>query len=84
MGKWPKSLKWPKITFRSPIWVPRWSNWGVLGVVWVYKSGLRILIRAPKMPFLAPPKLAKIARLGEMRFKRPFSWNKFDQARRRH
>ena len=34
---------------------------GVLGVVLVYKSGLRILIRAPEVPFLAAPKWLKLA-----------------------
>ena len=29
---------------------------GVLGGVFVLKSGLRILIRAPEVPFLVPPK----------------------------
>ena len=29
---------------------------GVLGGVFVLKSGLRILIRAPQVPFLVPPK----------------------------
>ena len=28
MGKWPKSIKWPKITFRGLIWVPKVSYWG--------------------------------------------------------
>ena len=30
---------------------------GVLGGVFVLKSGLRILIRAPQVPFLVPPKM---------------------------
>ena len=29
---------------------------GVLGEVFVLKSGLRILIQAPEVPFLVPPK----------------------------
>ena len=29
---------------------------GVLGGVFALKSGLRILIRAPQVPFLVPPK----------------------------
>ena len=29
---------------------------GVLGGVFVLKSGLRILIRAPQVPFVVPPK----------------------------
>ena len=33
---------------------------GVLGGVVVLKSGLRILIRAPQVPFLVPPKMPKI------------------------
>ena len=33
---------------------------GVLGGVFVLKSGLRILIRAPQVPFLVPPKTPKM------------------------
>ena len=33
---------------------------GVLGEVFVLKSGLRILIRAPQEPFLVPPKTPKM------------------------
>ena len=55
-----KIKKWPKITFRGPIWVPKVSFFVVLGTSLVYKSGLRILIRAPKMPFLVPPKLRTV------------------------
>ena len=29
--KYQKNAKWSKITFRGPIWVPRWSNWGFWG-----------------------------------------------------
>ena len=29
---------------------------GVIGGIFVLKSGLRILIRAPQVPFLVPPK----------------------------
>ena len=34
---------------------------GVLGVVWISKCGLGILIRAPEVPFLVPPKRQKWA-----------------------
>ena len=34
---------------------------GVLGGLFVLKSGLRILIRAPQLPFLVPPKRQKWA-----------------------
>ena len=37
---------------------------GVLGGVFVLKSGLRILIRAPQVPFLVPAKTAKMTHLG--------------------
>ena len=37
---------------------------GVLGGVFVLKSGLRILIRAPKVPFLVPPKTPKMGVFG--------------------
>ena len=37
---------------------------GVLGGVFVLKSGLRILIRAPQMPFWYPPKRPKWVILG--------------------
>ena len=33
---------------------------GVLGGVFVLKSGLRILIRAPQVPFSVPPKTPKV------------------------
>ena len=36
---------------------------GILGVVWVSKSGLGILIRAPEVPFLVPPKRPKQPKL---------------------
>ena len=35
---------------------------GVLGGVFVLKSGLRILIRAPQVPFLVPPKTPKMGK----------------------
>ena len=37
---------------------------GVLGGVFVLKSGLRILIRAPEVPFLVPPKTLKKGHFG--------------------
>ena len=37
---------------------------GVLGGVFVLKSGLRILIRAPQVPFLVPPKTPKMGVFG--------------------
>ena len=37
---------------------------GVLGGVFVLKSGLRILIRAPEVPFSVPPKTPKMTHLG--------------------
>ena len=37
---------------------------GVLGGVFVLKSGLRILIWAPKVPFLVPPKTPKMGVFG--------------------
>ena len=51
MEKWPKWITWPKITFLGSKMVPKVSKWGVLGGVFVLKSGLRILIRAPEVPF---------------------------------
>ena len=57
--------KWPKITFGGLIWV-HWVYFsGVLGVVKVYKSGLRILIRAPEVPFLVPPKWLKLGHFSQ-------------------
>ena len=38
--------------------VPEVSKWD-FGGVFVLKGGLRILIRAPEVPFLAPPKKPK-------------------------
>ena len=35
--------------------VPKVSKFGVLGGVFVLKSGLKILIRAPQIPPLKPP-----------------------------
>ena len=37
MRKWQKSIKWPKITFRGPIWVPKVSFWGFWGLVCIKK-----------------------------------------------
>ena len=37
---------------------------GVLGGVFVLKSGLRILIRAAEVPFLVPPKMPKMGVFG--------------------
>ena len=48
---------------------------GVLGVVLVYKSGLRILIRAPKVPFLAARKWLKLAKM--TRFKSFWGYQKW-------
>ena len=39
---------------------------GVLGVVWISKSGLGILIRAPEMPFLVTQKRQKWADLADL------------------
>ena len=44
--------------------VPKVSKWGVLGGVFVLKSGLRILIRTPEVPFLVPPKTPKMGVFG--------------------
>ena len=44
-----------KSLFRGPKWFPKCLNGGFRGV-FVLKSGLRILIRAPQVPFLVPPK----------------------------
>ena len=40
---------------------------GVLGVVWISKSGLGILIRALEVPFLIPPKRQKWVVLAVLR-----------------
>ena len=37
---------------------------GVLGGVFVLKSGLRVLIRAPQVPFSVPPKEPKTTKMG--------------------
>ena len=39
---------------------------GVLGGVFVLKSGLRILIRAPEVPFSVPPKMPKLQNLDQI------------------
>ena len=44
-----------KSLFGGPKWFPRCLNGGFVGV-FVLKSGLRILIRAPEVPFSVPPK----------------------------
>ena len=54
-----KKIKWPKITFPGSEMVPKVSKWGVLGGVFVLKSGLRILIRAPEVPFSVPAQNAQ-------------------------
>ena len=62
-GKMTKKNKWPKITFRGPKWFPKYLNRGFRGV-FVLKSGLRILIRAPEVPFSVPPKTPKMGVFG--------------------
>ena len=52
-----------KSLFGGPKWFPRCLNGG-FGGVFVLKSGLRILIRAPEVPFLVPPKCWKWVILG--------------------
>ena len=42
---------------------------GVLGGVFVLKSGLRILIRAPEVPFSVPPKKPKTPKMTHVVFK---------------
>ena len=52
--------------FRSD-WGSKCVSKGVLGVYEVYKSGLRILIQAPKVQFLVPPKWLKLGRFSHFR-----------------
>ena len=52
-----------KSLFRGPKWLPKCLN-GVLGEVFVLKSGLRILIWAPQVPFSVPLKNPKWVILG--------------------
>merc|ERR1712016_422592 len=47
-----------KSLFRGPKWFPKCLNGGFRGI-FVLKSGLRILIWAPEVPFLVPPKRPK-------------------------
>ena len=54
MGKWPKSIKWPKNTFQGPIWVPKVDFLRVSGVYWVYKVVLEFLFGHPKCLFDTP------------------------------
>ena len=49
--------------FWGPKWFPKCLNGGFRGV-FVLKSGLRILIRAPEVPFSVPPKEPKTPILG--------------------
>ena len=58
-----KKIKWPKFTFPGSKMIPKVSKWGFRGV-FVLKSGLRILIRAPEVPFLVPPKRPEWVILG--------------------
>ena len=58
-GKMPKIKKnGQKSLFRGPKWFPKCLNGGFRGV-FVLKSGLRILIWAPQVPFSVPPKRPK-------------------------
>ena len=63
MGKWPKSIKWPKFTFLGSKWFTKYLNGGFRGA-FVLKSGLRILIWALQVPFLIPPKTPKMGHFG--------------------
>ena len=47
--KWPKSLSW------GPKWFPKCLNGGFRGA-FVLKSGVRILLWPPEVPFSIPPK----------------------------
>ena len=49
---------------------------GVLGGVFVLKSGLRILIRAPEVPFSVPPKYPKTPILGVLGGTKNGTWGK--------
>ena len=49
--------------FQGPQWFPKCLNGGFRGV-FVLKSGLRILIRTPEVPFLVPPKTPKMGVFG--------------------
>ena len=73
MGKRPKSIKWPKITFPGSKMAPKVSNWGFRGV-FVLKSALRILIWAPKVPFSVPPKTPKMGHFGFFRGNENGTW----------
>ena len=35
--KYQKNAKWPNISFRGPIWVPKVPNWGFWGLVFIEK-----------------------------------------------
>ena len=52
--KYAKLTKWPKITFRGPIWVPRWSNWGFWGWFGSLKVVSEFWFGHPKCHFLYP------------------------------
>ena len=52
----------PKNHFSRAKKVPQGVLMGVLGVVWISKSGLGILIQAPEVPFVVPSKRPKTAK----------------------
>ena len=49
--KYSKSIKWPKIIFWGPIWVPKVSFWGFWGLVWSIKVVPEFWFRQPKCHF---------------------------------
>ena len=51
-----QKYKMAKNHFSGSKMVPKVFKWGFLGGIFVLKSGLRILIRAPEVPFSVPPK----------------------------
>ena len=54
MGKWQKSIKWPKITFWGPIWVPKVSFWGFWEWFWSIKVFSEFWFGHPKCHFWYP------------------------------
>ena len=55
-----KNGKWPKMTFRGPIWVPKVSFWGFWGLVCIEKWSQNF-DSGPQNAIFGTPKMGKTA-----------------------
>ena len=62
--KYQKNAKWPKITFRGPIWVPEVAFWGFWGLACIEKWS-RNFDSGTQSAIFGTPKMTKS---GQIRF----------------